>query len=235
MCQDESVPPPASRTPRRTESLSKQRIVDAATEILDAEGESGLTFRALTKHLGTGAGAVYWHVADKDELLAAAADDQLAGVVPPIVEDEDARQAIRTTALVLFETIDAHPWVGTQLANAPWGSAMLRVFESIGRRLQALGVPEPAQFDSATALLSYILGVAGQNASNARSHARGADRPTFLATVATRWTELDPEAYPFVHAVAAQLADHDDREQFLAGVDLILAGIDQLVERSSLT
>jgi hypothetical protein len=31
--------------------------------------------------------------------------------------------------------------------------------------------------------------------------------------------------YPFVHQVAAQLPEHDDGEQFLAGIDLILAGI----------
>jgi len=36
---------------------------------------------------------------------------------------------------------------------------------------------------------------------------------------------LDPAAYPFVRQMAAQLAGHDDREQFLAGLDLILAGI----------
>ena len=36
---------------------------------------------------------------------------------------------------------------------------------------------------------------------------------------------LDPDDYPFTRAVAAQLRDHDDREQFLAGIDLILAGI----------
>ena len=28
-----------------------------------------------------------------------------------------------------------------------------------------------------------------------------------------------------MHQVAAQLREHDDREQFLAGIDLILAGI----------
>jgi hypothetical protein len=30
------------------------------------------------------------------------------------------------------------------------------------------------------------------------------------------------------HQVAEQLRDHDDREQFLAGIDLILAGIDTI-------
>lgn len=35
----------------------------------------------------------------------------------------------------------------------------------------------------------------------------------------------DPAKYPFVRQVATQLRDHDDREQFRAGIDLILAGI----------
>ncbi|MGH3402103.1 MAG: hypothetical protein ACRDRJ_06225 [Streptosporangiaceae bacterium] len=47
----------------------------------------------------------------------------------------------------------------------------------------------------------------------------------FLATVAARWAQLDPARHPFVHQVAAQLPGHDDREQFLAGIDLILTGI----------
>ena len=69
--------------------------------------------------------------------------------------------------------------------------------------------------------MTYILGVAGRKAANAR-HACGTDRATFLATVAARWAQLDPANYPFVR----QLRDHDDREQFLVGIDLILAGIE---------
>ncbi len=51
------------------------------------------------------------------------------------------------------------------------------------------------------------------------------ERETFLGLLADQWAHLDPAEYPFVRHVAAQLADHDDREQFLAGVDLFLAGI----------
>jgi hypothetical protein len=47
----------------------------------------------------------------------------------------------------------------------------------------------------------------------------------FLATVGARWERLDPAEYPFVRRLAAQLPGHDDRQQFLAGLDLILAGI----------
>ena len=43
--------------------------------------------------------------------------------------------------------------------------------------------------------------------------------------IADRWTRLDPARYPFMHEVAPQLPEHDDREQFLVGIDLILTGI----------
>src|SRR3954465_3816370 len=71
VCQDGRMARTSGRADRRTDALSRERIVQAAIEILDAEGESGLTFRALATRLSTGAGAIYWHVASKGELLAA--------------------------------------------------------------------------------------------------------------------------------------------------------------------
>ena len=70
-----------------------------------------------------------------------------------------------------------------------------------GEQLEALGVPQRAQFNCASALLNYILGLAGQYAADARLVPHGLGR------------------------VAGQLPGHDDREQFLAGINLILAGI----------
>jgi AcrR family transcriptional regulator len=213
------------RPERRTDALSRERIVQAAIELLDAEGEDGLTFRALATHLATGAGAIYWHVANKEELLAAAIDDLVAGVMGTVGEDAPPADRIRAVALGLFDAIDAHPWAGAQLSRAPWESATLQIFERIGAQLKALGVPERKQFFVASTLVSYVLGVAGQNAANARNPAHGGDRDTFLATVAARWSELDPVRYPFIRRIARQLRGHDDREQFLAGIDLSLAGI----------
>ena len=166
------------RNERRTDALSKERIVEAAIEILDTEGESALTFRALAARLATGAGAIYWHVANKNDLLAAATDDVVARVMTGVVGNAEPRDAIRAIALGVFDAIDAHPWVGAQLSREPW-SAMLQIFEGIGGQIQALGVPERAQFDSASALANYILGVAGQNAAKARLlPARRIDRPS---------------------------------------------------------
>ena len=149
-------------------------------------------------------------------LLAAATDDVIAGVVADLVTAAEPREALRAVALGLFDAIDAHPWVGAQLTREPWRPTLLDIYESISEQLQALNVPERALFDSAGVLVNYILGVAGQNAANARVLASSnIDRSTFLAGVAAQWAQLDPARHPSVHRAATQLRDHDDRAQFL--------------------
>lgn len=212
------------RAERRTETLSRERIIQAAIEILDAEGESALTFRALATRLATGSGAIYNRVAGKNELLAGATDDILGRAMTGSARGAGPRETIRAIALAVFDAIDAHPWVGTELCREPWQPAILPVLEGIGGQLQALGVPERAQFDCASAILKYILGLAAQYAAAARLLPRDTDRSAFLAGVTERWTQGDPADHPFIHQVAGQLREHDDREQFLAGIDLILAG-----------
>ena len=216
------------RAQRRTDALSRERIVAAAIGILDAGGESALTFRALAARLATGSGAIYHHVASKNELLTAATDDIIDRVMTGVVADAEPGAAVRAIALGVFDAIDAHPWLGAHLSREPWQAAILQVLEGVGGHLQALGVPARAQFDCASALVNYILGLAGQYAAGARLLPRDTDRAAFLGTVAARWARLDPARYPFVRQMAAQLPGHDDREQFLAGIDLILAGIGTL-------
>ncbi|GAA2707042.1 TetR/AcrR family transcriptional regulator [Actinoplanes palleronii] len=211
--------------PRRDDALSRERIVDAATALLDAEGEGGLTFRALAAHLNTGPGAIYWHVANKGELLTAATDAVLNRTVPAAAAGATPPDAIRAVALGVFDAIEAHPWVGTQLTHMPSQPALRRLFERLGQQVRALGVPAAAQFTSASALLNYVLGVGAQNAANARAHQPGADRGEILGAEAAAWAGLDPGEYPFLRSVAGQLREHDDRQQYLDGVNLILVGI----------
>jgi AcrR family transcriptional regulator len=210
---------------RRPEPLSRGRIIRAAVELLDDSGESGLTFRALAERLATGPGAIYWHVSGKGDLLGAATEAVIADAVPAGRADATPPEAVRDLGLGVFDAIDAHPWLGTQLLINPSRSPMLRVFESLGRQVRALGVPPGAEFTAVSALLNYILGVASQNAANARAFEPGTDRAEFLGTVATAWAELDPDEYPFTRSAADRLRDHDDRAEFLAGLDLVLAGI----------
>jgi AcrR family transcriptional regulator len=213
-------------TPRREASLSREQIVEASIALLDSGGEGGLTFRALSERLATGPGALYWHVADKRDLLTAACDAIVARTLHAPSADATPEAAIRALALGMFDAIDAHPWMGSALNRAPGESPIVRIVERIGQQLRALGVPDHEQWTAVSALLSYILGVAGQNAANTQlARTRGIVRSDFLDAVATAWSRLDADAYPFVRGMAGQLRTHDDRMDFLAGIDLILHGL----------
>ena len=216
-----------TRTPsRREDSLSRERIADAAIALLDAGGEDALTFRALSGRLGTGAGAIYWHVADKSDLLTAACDAVVVRTLGACARAAAPKAAIRAVALGLFDAMDAHAWVGSALVRAGGQVPTVRILERLGQQLRALGVAEAAQWATVSALLHYIAGVGGQNAANARhAQAQGLVRSDFLASVGGLWQRLDPQDWPFVHAMAGPFAVHDDRADFLAGIDLLLAGI----------
>ena len=212
---------------RRTDPLTKARIVEAAIAILDVVGEGGLTFRSLAAHLATGSGAIYWHVADKDALCEAAVDQVIGDALAQETERDPPRQALRVMALRVYDAIDAHPWIGSILSGRPWQYAALRILEGIGAQLTALGIQEEARFDAATALLGLILGLAGQYAAAARHFAgRDEDRTTILSGIAVQWASLDPVQHPFLRLIATRLPEHDDRRQFLAGIDFVLAGIE---------
>ena len=217
---------------RREESLSRDRIIEASIAILDGGGESGLTFRTLSERLATGPGAIYWHIANKSELLTAACDAIVARTLNARVVGATPKATIRALALGMFDAIDAHPWVGSALTQAAAQLPMVRILERIGQQVRALGVPDEEQWATVGALLNYILGVGGQNAANTQfARTRGVDRSDFLEAVATAWSQLDPDEYPFARSVAGQLRAHDDRVDFLAGIDLILSGIESPRDR----
>jgi AcrR family transcriptional regulator len=216
----------ARSSQRREESLSRDRIIEASIELLDSNGEGGLTFRTLSERLATGPGAIYWHIANKSDLLTAACDAIVACTMNLPLVGATPEATIRALALGLFDAIDSHPWVGSALTRAPGQLPMVRILERIGQQVRALGVPDDTQWAVVSALLSYILGVSGQNAANTQfARARALDRSNFLEAMSTAWSELDPVEYPFTRSVAGHLRAHDDRIDFLAGIDLILGGI----------
>lgn len=191
-------------------------------------GENGLTFRALSERLATGPGAIYWHVANKSDLLTASCDAVVVRTINEIVVTTP-EATICATALVLFDMIDEHPWVGSTLTNATELIPIVRVLERIGQQICALGVPEEQQQAAVGTLMAYILGVSRQNAANGQlARAQGLDRAYFLESLSTAWSQLDPKEYSFTRRAAERIRDHDDRIDFLAGIDLILRGINSL-------
>ncbi|WP_329522709.1 TetR/AcrR family transcriptional regulator [Streptomyces jietaisiensis] len=264
---------------RRRQVLSRERIVETAIELLDAGGEGALTVRALTERLSTGAGAIYHHVGNMNELGQAATETVIADALPwPVASGggaggsggaeeagetgkagragragkagesgragevggsrgprERPEDRIRAVALGLYDAATEHSWLASRLAaqltREPWGAVTPRIFESMGRPLRDLGVPRGDWFTTTSTLVHYVLGATSQNAQAADDVPGGAPpdteevRAAFLDTASRAWRDLDPEEYPFLHDIADQMRAHEDRAQFLAGVDLILAGV----------
>lgn len=61
--------------------LQRRDVLEAARALVAAYGLGDLTMRRLAKELGVQAGAIYWHVPNKQALLAELADE-LLGQVP---------------------------------------------------------------------------------------------------------------------------------------------------------
>lgn len=60
------------RRPRRADGeLSRNRILDAATEIAAERGYEGTSIGAVSAKCGLPASSIYWHFKDKDDLIAA--------------------------------------------------------------------------------------------------------------------------------------------------------------------
>ena len=213
------------RAARRSEALSRARIVHAAIEVLDDGGVDSLTFRELAARLSTGSGAIYHHVANKAALLAAAASEVMTSTLTRNGDDQ-SQQNVRALMLSTFDAIHAHPWFGTQLTVAPWQPAVLQLLDSIGSHLDALGVPEHAQFDAATVFVHHLLGFASQFDAVSRLWGAHVDRPAFLEQATAALTQHGgQDRYPFLARIAGQLAGHNDNEQYETGLDVIIAGM----------
>src|SRR4249919_705188 len=93
------------------DTLTREQIVNAAIDLLDAEGLEGLNMRALGQRLGSAATAVYWHVGSKDNLIALAVDQAWSEIELPDLDGADWRTAATEMATSQYEMLIRHPWL----------------------------------------------------------------------------------------------------------------------------
>ena len=75
------MPEKEQQKPRRKRAdgeLSRQRILDAATEIAAERGYEGTSIALVSKKCGLPASSIYWHFEDKDDLIAAVIERSFA-------------------------------------------------------------------------------------------------------------------------------------------------------------
>ena len=153
------------RQPRS--SLTREQIVAEALRLLDSEGLEALTMRKLAAGLGVGATSLYWHVANRDELIELVIDQIYGELDLPDGADggaDDWREEARRLAHSIRSTILRHSWavsmldrlvgatfLGPNLAAAT--ERMLALFEGAGFELREAE-------RALNTFTSYVFGVA---------------------------------------------------------------------------
>ena len=111
--------PDAFAKPARTrQPLTREDLVRAALEVLDEAGIDGLTMRNVAARLGVQSASLYWHVRDKDELLALIADAICAEIKPPRPDRPWIDQLV-AMAWEFRRVLLAHRDAALVLANTP--------------------------------------------------------------------------------------------------------------------
>ncbi|MFF3448614.1 TetR/AcrR family transcriptional regulator [Streptomyces sp. NPDC002667] len=176
------------------DTLTADRIVRAAIELLDDEGLDGLNMRSLAQRLGSAATAVYWHIKNKDDLVRLASDAVWDEVELPGLDTGDWRSAAAAHATGVYAMLTRHPWLvqafGSHLLYGP-GQARhndfsLAVYEKAGFA--------PADADRAAAaalalVLGSTLGPAAQVSLNRRLSRSGEGAEQLMADAMASATE----------------------------------------------
>ena len=148
----------ADKAPRRAPgtkgskppTLTEKQIVDAALEIIRTEGLDALSMRRLSRELGRSAMAVYWYVADKQELLDLVAKEVLSEVPVPAADSGSWEDRLRDVVEAIDAQLRQHPGIA---------EVLFARMQSTDRRL-ILGIMEillSAGFSDTDVLLGYAM------------------------------------------------------------------------------
>ncbi|MGB8405120.1 MAG: TetR/AcrR family transcriptional regulator [Mycobacterium sp.] len=102
---------PKPRRKRADGELSRERILDAATEIASERGYEGTSIGLVSKKCGLPASSIYWHFKDKDDLLAAVIERSFGDWLRAwqLPAGGEPRERITTLALQLAKALLDNP------------------------------------------------------------------------------------------------------------------------------
>lgn len=111
--------------------INRESIIGAALSLLDAYGLGDVTMRRVASSLGVAPGALYWHIANKQALIAALAEDITSPVSGESLEDislnlRDLLLARRDGAEVVI--------AGLSLTQSPAWDRLLTAFTAAAAR-----------------------------------------------------------------------------------------------------
>ena len=199
--------------------IHREQIIDTAMSLLDRDGLEGVTLRKVAAELHVHAGALYWHVKNKQELLDEMANvllsEQFAHFEGPAPE-QDWSEWLESMCLRLRQAMLAHREGARVVAGAGFGRAIMlaRLVDMTIRNLVIAGFTLRLAFLTCSTTLSYVYGFVIEEqaapTANTVSKARSSDE----SMIAAVQRENQANAYT---------ADTD----FLGGLELILYGASQ--------
>jgi AcrR family transcriptional regulator len=204
--------------------LTRDRLLRAAMDLADEGGIEALTMRRLARALGVEAMSLYYHAANKDDILAGIVDLVVREIELPAPE-ADWKAAIRASAISAHRVLRRHPWACNLLMSGPRVlPARLRYIDALLGRLGEAGLPAELTDLGYHALDSHILGFTLWEAGYTSGMK---DMSPDIATVVR---DLQLEDYPNLleHVAYHQRPPSADRRgEFEFGLDLILDGLER--------
>ena len=210
-------------TPRSP--LTKDRVLQAAIDLVDREGLGALTMRRLGSELGFEAMSLYKHVANKDEILDGMVEIVVGQIEVPTPTAE-WREAMRRRAASAREVLGKHSWaIGLLESRGSNGPATSRYLNAILGNLLSAGFSNEDAAHAFWLLDCYVYGQVIQETSmSLRASGEGVgSAASALETPATD--------YPYLSAFYehAMTVDYTFDGEFEFGLDLILDGLERLV------
>src|SRR4051794_20163003 len=177
------------RRPART-PLSRDRVLRGALAVADAGGLDSLTIRSLAHQLGVKPMSVYYHVANKSEILDGIVDLVFSEIELPSA-DGDWRAEMRRRAGSARQVLRRHPWAIALLQSRTHpGPATLRHHDAVIGSLRSAGFSVPLTAHAFALIDSYVFGFAVSEA------ALPINGPETVAEVATSMMPVDAGTYP---------------------------------------
>jgi AcrR family transcriptional regulator len=212
---------------RRRDPLTREAIVDAALEVLDAHGLAGFSMRRVADELDTGAASLYWHVGSKDGLLDLVMDEVIGEQEIPDPEPERWQEQLKEVARTMRRTILGHrDIVQISIGRIPMGPNALRFSERVLAILRAGGVPDRLAVPSYLLLISVVNGFTMDEAGYEQAAVETAPPMDEAADMVRGYLgSLPGDRFPNLAEVAERFADTDQDARFELLLDLFVDGL----------
>jgi AcrR family transcriptional regulator len=206
--------------------LDRERILDAAQAIADADGVAKLTMRRIGAELGVDPTAVYRHFRDKNELLVELAD-RLFGIGPDVDPELAWRDTLRIEMRYGMNRYRCHPDIARLLAMQPDDTPSLeRIADRCLSLLREAGltIEQAARFFQV--IENHVVGTGLYYSLVESSSDRRLQDPDAMRRV---YALLPAERFPDAVEASPHLFPDFD-EAFDHGTDVILDAIERVAE-----